>query len=380
MEFFFKFEGVFHTENAPECKELTQKCTNEIINTMRDCNNPDIEPSQMSEMLLKKKDLTSNLKKLVKFMKGEVEVIQDPDEQKGSIEVYKETKKLVKELIELQQLTELDGEGIKKFCTGMVDVIKHVLDIVILTDKWSIKISLDYIDQIYKSMINAVKSFKELGPLDKKELTNLYNNAGFLTNSIAQFTSTRACVYPDERSERMKEDSIALRPSFDNFLKFVSGVSDDKTSVTHFKQILMEIKDMLKDPAQFSASIDVTQKDNLEDVYNNFKDVIDDPTLPDDDKDSASLALLEGFEGRAIANLHSTDPRRARAATAVVKKVRENKVGKRKKEMLMVARSLAKDMKAICDHLEPLDNTVNKEMNVVTDELLGNLCDKLSTY
>ena len=34
-EFVFNFQAVFHTNAAPECKELTQKCVKSIIGTMK---------------------------------------------------------------------------------------------------------------------------------------------------------------------------------------------------------------------------------------------------------------------------------------------------------------------------------------------------------
>ena len=111
------------------------------------------------------------------------------------------------------------------------------------------------------------------------------------------------------------------------------------------------IKEILEDPVQFDTSIDVIQRDDLDNVFNNYQDAIDDPTLTEDDMNAASIALLDGFEGRATANLSSNNPQKARAAVAVVKKIKETKKGSKKgKEMLEAAKVMAKNMKNICDH------------------------------
>ncbi|ELP88984.1 hypothetical protein EIN_492130, partial [Entamoeba invadens IP1] len=107
MDFSFSFQAVFHTDNAPLCKSLTQKCTNEIINTMRDCNDPDIEPTEMSNILLQKKELVENLKTLIDYMKEEVNVIGDEEDQKPSKEIYDESLKIVATLEDLQQKDKL---------------------------------------------------------------------------------------------------------------------------------------------------------------------------------------------------------------------------------------------------------------------------------
>ncbi|KAL7719000.1 Uncharacterized protein QTN25_003942 [Entamoeba marina] len=380
-EFTFKFEGVYHTSSAQEASDLTKGCVQEIINTMKECNNPDIEPSEMSTMLLEKKILLMNLSRLVNLMSEEVDVIQEESEQHNSQVIYKEANELIDHLKNLQSKAELNVDEIKTFCTDMVDVIKHILDIVTLTDKWTINICTSYINTVYDSMVSTLKTYKEFGPLDSSEITSLINNITFYTTSISNFCLSRSNVLKDsKKATTMNESASGLKKSFDMFIQFISGATDNKTSVMDFKSHLMKLKELLEDPTQFATSIDVVHKDELDSAFQNYQSAVDDPTLSAADHDAANLALLENMEGRATANLSSEDPLRARAANAIIKQIRPSALSRSRQQMIDAANHLAgkmDKMKAICDELEPLDSQIQKDMNDVTDELLNGISAKL---
>ena len=378
MEFNFKFKGVMHIPEAAECKNLIQRSMTEIINTMRDCNNPEVDPTEMSRLLISKTDLIFDLRQIMLYINGEVEAIQEESDQEESKEIYKHSTELIETLQALQMKDELDGEEIKTFCSSMVEVIRNIMDIISLTDKWFIKIALMYVDRVIKGIVDAIKLYRDFGPLDQASLNNLYGGCGNYTMSLTDFCSTRAYCYTDEKCDKMVEASSQLKTAFDGFMAFVSGSSDNKSAVAVYKNYMMDIKEILEDPVQFDTSIDVVQRDDLDNVFNNFNDIMDDPTLTEDEKNAASIALLDGFEGRATANLTSSNPQKARAAVAVVKKVKETKKsGRRGREMLEAARNMAQNMKNICDHLDASDATIQKDMNEVTDQLLGGIAKKV---
>ena len=165
----------------------------------QDCNNPDVEQLEMSDMLIKKKDLTADLRRLVELMHGEVELIQtDPEKTNGQV-IYDETMALVGGLEEMQRKDVLTPDDIKAFCTNMVDVIKHVLDLVMTADKWCIKIATGYIDTVIREMTNSLKMYKEIGALTPAEMTTLVSEAGAFAGFVATFCDSRATVYQDEQ-------------------------------------------------------------------------------------------------------------------------------------------------------------------------------------
>lgn len=351
-----------------------------IVETMRDCNKPDVEPQEMSRMLLEKKELISDMDELVGYMEEEANVFDVPEVTDVTMKIYSETQTLISHLKEMSMKVELTPDEIKAYCTELVDVIKHVLDITQTVDKWAIGIAIGYIDTLNTDMIKALKQYKDIGPLDQKQLDKFVYNTKVSVSSISQFTETRATVYSDDKALIMKEVSTQLQPSYSRFINFIRGASGNKQDVVRFKDYLKQAKKVLQDPFQFKTSIDVTSTDELDTKYTQYKNTLDDPTIGDDEKEEASLALLEGFEGRATANLSSSDPKKARAATAVIKCIHQRKDGKKRKEMLEVARALANDMKTICDHLEPLDYTLSRDMDDVTNELLGGIDKKLDGH
>ena len=46
--------------------------------------------------------------------------------------------------------------------------------------------------------------------------------------------------------------------------------------------------------------------------------------------------------------------------------------------MLVAARTMAANMKNICDHLDASDATIQKDMDEVTDQLLGGIAKKVN--